>query len=74
MSKNVNKMVHFHKEIKSISKEWFSLMVGEDGITEFVPYYESGQMAEVPWIAIYKGDEIISRIDATGLYIQYFED
>ena len=47
--------------------------VGESGITEISPYYENGGMAPVPWLAIFKGDEIYSRVMAGKVSIMYEE-
>lgn len=38
--------------------------VGEDGVTEIVAYGEKGQGAYVPFIAVYKGSEIATRVPA----------
>jgi hypothetical protein len=62
------------REIKTIFKDWFLIKVGENGVTKIVPYQESGQMSMVTWFAVYKGDFLQTRIDSTGLGIEYKEE
>jgi hypothetical protein len=62
------------REIKTIFKDWFLIKVGENGVTKIVPYLEYGQMAMITWLAIYRGDFLWTRIDSTGLGIDYKED
>jgi len=50
-----------------------SFTVGEDGVTRIEPYDDSGQMGMVPWLAIYSGDDIMARGDASGAIIYYQE-
>lgn len=38
--------------------------VGHDGVTKIVPYEERGQMSNVVWFAVYKGDIIWKRLNA----------
>lgn len=45
--------------------------VGENGITDIVVYKEAGEMAYVPWLAVYKGREILFRLPARMVIIQY---
>jgi len=45
--------------------------VGEDGITRIEAYKENGQMAHVPWIAVYREGELYKRIPARWLVITY---
>jgi len=47
------------------------IKAGTDGVTKIVAYTECGQMAHVPWLAVYKGDEVYCRLDATGKEIYY---
>lgn len=48
------------------------MAVGKEGITKIAPYTENGQMAAVPWLAIYKGDDIIVRVNCAAVeYIFY---
>jgi len=51
----------------------WSFKVGRKGITKIIAYYESGQMAAVPWIAVYAGDIIKYRFDAVNCVIEYKE-
>jgi hypothetical protein len=49
--------------------------VGENGVTEIVAYGEPGQMAKVPFIAVYKGSEIATRVPAhIPAKIKYFTE
>lgn len=34
-------------------------------------YEENGQMAKVPWFAIWKNEQVIARVDAQGLQVTY---
>jgi len=45
--------------------------VGSSGITKIEIYEESGQMAPVPWCAVYKGDDIVCRFDMAGMGVKY---
>ena len=46
--------------------------VGEGSITKIEAYGEPGQMAKVPWIAIYEGEKgIVCKMDATGMRLYY---
>lgn len=50
-----------------------SFKVGRNGITEIKQYFENGQMAAVPWFAIYKGENIFTRMDAVNCIVVYKE-
>jgi len=41
--------------------------VGKDGVTAITGYYESGQMAAVPWCAVWVGDDLKARVNAALL-------
>jgi hypothetical protein len=41
--------------------------VGRQGVTRIESYHEPGQMALVPWIAVYKGDYLEQRINPASL-------
>lgn len=56
--------------INHIGGEYF-WRVGFDDVTKIVAYPENGQSAQVPWFAIYVGDEIRWRIDAQGMMVEY---
>ena len=45
--------------------------VGFSGITRIVAYGENGDMALVPWLAVYKGEHLHSRIKASACEILY---
>ena len=46
--------------------------VGRENITKIELYFENGQMAEVPWLAIYEGNAIAFRINCAAVaYICY---
>ena len=44
---------------------------GCTGFTKIEIFYESGQMAAVPWIRVYKGDHVHAEFDATYCVILY---
>lgn len=46
-------------------------VVGEEDITKIEAYEENGQMAPVPWIAVYRKGELYRRIPAQRLTICY---
>lgn len=46
-------------------------VVGQRGVTKIVCYGEPGEHCFKPWLAVYSGDEIISRMDPHGLTIYY---
>jgi len=37
---------------------------GKAGITDIIAYDENGELAPVPWIAVYKGDFLFARMPA----------
>ncbi len=46
--------------------------VGHKGITKIETYFENGQMALIPWIAVYEGDSVKFRINCASVeYIAY---
>jgi hypothetical protein len=45
--------------------------VGRNGITKIEPYGENGHMAPIPWLAIWKGEEITARVPADKFVIHY---
>lgn len=47
------------------------MKVGMGGVTKIVAYGEPGHMANIPWLAIYKGDVLWQRVDAAGKEIGY---
>lgn len=44
---------------------------GEYGCTKIVAYDENGSMSHVPWIAVFKGDEIAVRLPADQVSVHY---
>lgn len=70
----IKKLLEDNRKIISIhsnTETAFYATVGDDNITKIEVYPEKGQMAEVPWFAIYAGDEIVGRVDAMGLGVIY---
>jgi len=47
--------------------------VGRNGVTKIVAYEEPGQMAMIPYLAIYKGNFLVERIPAYQVRIIYKE-
>lgn len=45
--------------------------VGVSGVTKIVAYDESGHMSNIPWLAVFKGDEIALRTAADHVAINY---
>lgn len=46
--------------------------VGRENVTKIELYFENGQMAEVPWLAIYEEDVIAFRVNCAAVeYIGY---
>jgi len=45
--------------------------VGTENITAIIAYNECGEYAHVPWVAIYRGEEIAYRYPAHQLAIGY---
>ena len=41
------------------------------GLSNIVAYDECGHMSSVPWIAVYKGDDIFLRVQADHVTIRY---
>ncbi len=48
--------------------------VGYQGVTRIVPYREPGEMALVPWLAVYKGETLAKRLRCGAMAeIRYVE-
>ena len=45
--------------------------VGSSGVTAIVAYDEYGEFAMLPWVAVYRGDEIIVRVPAQQVSVHY---
>jgi hypothetical protein len=41
------------------------------GATRIEAYDENGQMAAVPWVAVFKGDDLICRVPADQVSVHY---
>ena len=66
------------KDERTIKSVWFlnegggGYEVGDRfGTTKITAYAESGHMAMIPWIAIWKGNEISVRVTAEAVIIHY---
>lgn len=63
---------HLIKSVCTIGENFKLWNVGERGITKIIPYREAGQMAHVPWLAIYRGDNIVLRVNCIAVeFIEY---
>jgi hypothetical protein len=54
--------------------EGWGYKVGRDGITRIEAYDEHGNGAFVPWFAVYKGDEMVMRVNAAYISGVVYED
>ena len=45
--------------------------VGQSGVTRIEAYDENGSMSFVPWLAVFKGDDIVHRCPADQVSIGY---
>lgn len=75
MTRDVIKMKDDPARIKCLiwdDSDGSQMQVDSDGITEIVAYHENGQMAGVPWLALYRGDEILARVPSEQVMIRYF--
>ena len=43
-------------------------------VSDIVVYEEVGQMAYVPWIAVYSEGKIVYRFPASSAFIEYYEE
>lgn len=60
------------RQIKKVAtqNEWWQL--GTQGVTEILPVEENGQMAPVPWFAVKRDNQIITRVNgAFVVYVDY---
>ena len=65
-------MLEDEREIEQIFYEDGSdVNVGDSGVTAIKAYGEHGLYCNLPWLAIYKGDEIARRIPANFVEIHY---
>jgi len=47
-------------------------IVGPCGVTKIVPYSENEQMAEVLWLAVYRDEVIIMRMNCAAIESIYY--
>jgi hypothetical protein len=45
--------------------------VGQGKCTRIEAYDENGELAHVPWVAVFFGDEIVARIPANQVAVHY---
>jgi hypothetical protein len=70
-------LVDDEREIESI---WFpgdtggSYSVGRGDIEKIVTYYENGQMAMVPWFAVFRNGKLSQRINAATVMTVNYKD
>jgi hypothetical protein len=50
-----------------------TFVVGREGVTAIKPHRECGEMAYIPWVLVYAGDEIAYRFPANYCCISYVE-
>lgn len=58
-------------EIATFDTDIVVWAVGVGWVTAIVAYGEPGQGAYVPWFAVYQGDHIKTRIDASRVSVHY---
>ena len=77
MSKEITPIIHETRKIKHITlmcdTGWYcAWSVGGNGVTEIRCYGEPSDMAEVPWFAIFAGEEVpIARVRASNVIVEY---
>lgn len=67
-------MLHDERPIFSVSfhgADGGTFTVGRANVERIAAYAENGQMAPVPWIAVYKNGEIWLRIPAEQVQVEY---
>lgn len=62
------------RQITSAIGERGNFAVGDFGVTKITAYDENGEMAYVPWLAIWKGDAVVVRCPARDMTISYQSD
>jgi len=66
------------KELKDISffinDDFHKIKLGENGVTHIKVVSENGQMAEVPWVAVYIDDRLHSQYNCAELHSLTFND
>ena len=71
---SINQIIEDDREIESIEgpgADGILIRVGDYGVTKIKPYSEPSEVDHVIWFAIYKGDEIQSRIPARFVMVRY---
>lgn len=72
----MSKLSEDRRPIESIwydDEEHGNFWVGRLGVTRIEPYDEYGEMAPVPWLAVYKGDFLMARVPARKVTVVYQE-
>lgn len=67
-------MLHDDREIMTVNDERAGqtvAAVGSHGVTKIECYGEPGDNALKPWFAVYQGDFLAQRFDATGMTVYY---
>lgn len=62
------------REIESVHDDSAAItwhILGANGITKIQAYKEQGSLDFIPYLAIWKGDELVERRPAIGLRIMY---
>lgn len=70
-SETVSSIMDDPRPIKKLMFLWRSVEVGKKGVTEIVCYREAGQMAHVPWFAVYVGDDLRLRVSGADVAVFY---
>ena len=67
-----------HTEMSKDSRPIYSAIgdngryiVGSLGVTKIEAYDENGEMAYVPWLAVFQGDELAYRVPARCMSVCY---
>ena len=71
--KNMTRLIEDKRPIQSVSCDIskYTWRIGKDAVTKIEVYEETGQMSYVPWIAIWKNNEVVLRMDAQGKSVGY---
>lgn len=62
------------RQIRSISwddADGSSFSVGQSGVTKIEAYEEYGEQCMIPWLAVYRGDEVAARVPAHKVSVFY---
>lgn len=71
----MNKVNTLLDDPRSIHGVWWDngregYAVGHNEVTKIVPYQDYGNGAMVPWLAIYQGEHLLSRINVCALGVE----